>query len=91
SPLVALNRAVAVSMASGPAAGLAELDSLATTAELRRFHLWHSARARLLEELGRLTEAGAAYRAALEKVGNDPEREFLARRLEHVEQRQRRK
>lgn len=90
SPLVALNRAVAVSMASGPAAGLAELDSLAATAELRRFHLLHSARARLLEDLGRLDEAAAAYRAALEQVGNDPERDFLARRLEGVEQRLRR-
>lgn len=90
SPLVALNRAVAVSMASGPAAGLAELDSLAATAELRRFHLLHSARARLLEDLGRLDEAAAAYRSALEQVGNDPERDFLTRRLEGVERRLRR-
>lgn len=81
SPVVALNRAVAVGMANGPAAGLDLLDELAGGGDLERYHLLHSARARFLEDLGRLDEAEGAYRRALEVVGNEPERAFLQRRL----------
>ena len=82
SPLVDLNRAVAVGMARGPAAGLAHLDKLMGVPELQRYHLLPSARARFLEELGRRDEAAQAYRQALELVGNDVERTFLQRRLD---------
>jgi RNA polymerase sigma-70 factor, ECF subfamily len=78
SPLVALNRAVAVAMVDGPAAGLALIDSLTG---LDAYHLLHATRADLLCQLGRPTEAADAYRRALDLVGNDPERVFLTRRL----------
>jgi RNA polymerase sigma-70 factor (ECF subfamily) len=78
SPLVALNRAVAVAMVDGPAAGLALLDELA---DLDAYHLLHATRADLLRQLGRPMEAATAYRRALDLVGNDPERTFLTRRL----------
>ncbi len=78
SPLVALNRAVAVAMVDGPAAGLALIDSLTG---LDAYHLLHATRADLLRQLGRPIEAAAAYRRALDLVGNDPERVFLTRRL----------
>jgi RNA polymerase sigma-70 factor (ECF subfamily) len=81
SPVVALNRAVAVGMASGPQAGLAMLDELAGDGALERYHLFHSARAGLLERLGRRVDAAEAYRRALAVVGNEPERAFLRRRL----------
>lgn len=81
SPLVALNRAVAVAMRDGPEAGLALLDDLTEAEELRGYHLLPATRADLLRRLGRTTEAAAAYRAALDLVGNEPERATLARRL----------
>ncbi|MCO5992982.1 RNA polymerase sigma factor [Actinoallomurus rhizosphaericola] len=81
SPLVALNRAVAVAMRDGPEAGLALLDDLGEAAELRRYHLFPAARGDLLRRLGRVAEAAAAYRAALDLVGNRPERATLERRL----------
>jgi len=81
SPLVALNRAVAVAMVDGPAAGLALLDELAG---LDAYHLLHATRADLLRQLGRPAEAATAYRRALDLVGNDPERSFLTRRLASV-------
>ncbi|MEV4536001.1 RNA polymerase sigma factor [Asanoa sp. NPDC049518] len=81
SPLVELNRAVAVAMVDGPEAGLALLDSLAADRHLASYHLLPAARADLLRRLGRTAEAASAYRAALELVGNEPEREYLARRL----------
>jgi RNA polymerase sigma-70 factor, ECF subfamily len=81
SPVVALNRAVAVGMDSGPEAGLALLDELASDGALKRYHLFHSSRAGLLERLGRLAEAAEAYRQALAVVGNEPERAFLRRQL----------
>lgn len=84
SPLVALNRAVAVAMRDGPAAGLALLDDLSADDRLRHHHLLPAARADLLRRLGRRTEARAAYREALVLVGNEPERRFLLRRLEEV-------
>jgi RNA polymerase sigma-70 factor (ECF subfamily) len=84
SPVVALNRAVAVAMRDGPAAGLALLDGLAGEERLRGYHLLPAVRADLLRRLGRCGEAAAAYEEALAAVGNDAEREYLARRLEEV-------
>jgi RNA polymerase sigma-70 factor (ECF subfamily) len=79
TPVVALNRAVAVAMWRGPADGMPLVDELGK--ELADYHLWHAARADLLRRLGRTKEAIAAYRAALARVGSDPERRFLERRL----------
>jgi RNA polymerase sigma-70 factor (ECF subfamily) len=77
TPVVALNRAVAVAELDGPAAGLAEVDQL----ELPAYHLFHAARADLLSRLGRTGEARAAYATALELATNATERAFLAGRL----------
>ena len=84
SPLVALNRAVAVAMRDGPGAGLALLDDLADAPELRGYHLLPAARGELLTRLGRTEEAATAYRAALDLVGNEPERAQLTARLDDV-------
>ena len=78
SPVVELNRAVAVAMAEGPEPGLALVDSIAG---LDGYHLWHSARADLLRRLGRDVEAAASYHRALELAPTDVERGFLRRRL----------
>ena len=85
TPVVALNRAVAVAMSDGPAAALPLLDELTLSCELREYHLLPAARADLLRRLGRANEAARAYREALALVGNEPERRFLARRLAEVE------
>jgi RNA polymerase sigma-70 factor (ECF subfamily) len=82
SPVVALNRAVAVSMAESPERGLAELDRVEG---LDRYHLFWSARADLLRRAGRAGEAAAAYGRALELVGNPVERSFLERRRAEAE------
>ncbi len=79
SPVVSLNRAVAVAMADGPAAGLALADELKD--ELDGYHLFHAARADLLRRLDRREEASAAYGRALELTTNPLERSFLRRRL----------
>ncbi|TQM38801.1 RNA polymerase sigma factor [Pseudonocardia cypriaca] len=84
SPVVALNRAVAVAMRDGPAAGLELLDALATDERLRGYHLLPAARADLLRRLGRRAEATAAYEEALAVVGNGPERAYLERRAEET-------
>ena len=84
SPVVSLNHAVAVAMSEGTAAGLAVVDRLADVAELRDYHLLPAVRADLLRRLGRLAEAADAYRDALTKVGNEPERRFLRRRLDDI-------
>jgi RNA polymerase sigma-70 factor, ECF subfamily len=81
SPVVALNRAVAVAERDGPAAGLALVDPLVAGGALDGHHLAHAARADLLRRLGRTGEARAAYRRALELAGQEPQRRFLARRL----------
>jgi RNA polymerase sigma-70 factor (ECF subfamily) len=81
SPIVELNRAVAVAMAEGPERGIELLDELADAPELRRYHLFHSARADLLRRLGRDEEAVAAYRQARDLAGNPVEQDFLERRL----------
>jgi RNA polymerase sigma-70 factor (ECF subfamily) len=80
SPVVALNRAVAIGLAHGPAVGLAALDQI-DPAPLRGYHLLFSARADFLRRLARWTEAAAEYRRALELADNGPERTFLAARL----------
>ncbi len=84
SPVVALNRAVAVAMRDGPAAGLELLDALAADERLHGYHLLPAARADLLRRLGRHDEAAAAYEEALALVGNAAERAYLARRLKEV-------
>ena len=78
SPVIALNRAVAVAMADGPDAGLRMLDPLAN--DLDRYHHFHAARADLLRRAGREPEAADAYDQALALVGNDAERRYLERR-----------
>ena len=78
SPVVELNRAVAVAMADGPDAGLRALEPLAET--LDRYHLFHAARADLLRRAGRDEESAASYDRALAQVGNDAERRYLQRR-----------
>jgi len=83
TPIIALNRAVAVAMWQGPAAGLPLVEQLAR--ELADYHLWHAAKADLLRRLGRFGEAAAAYRGALAQVGSEPERRFLERRLSEAE------
>ena len=81
SPVVTLNRAVAVAMAEGPERGLALLDELAEAGRLDDYRLLHSARADLLRRLGRDADAAAAYARALELATNPVERRFLERRL----------
>jgi len=84
SPVVALNRAVAVAMARGPAEGLALVDELAKDGALEDYHLLHAARADLLRRLGSKEEAVRSYRRALALVGNESERRFLERRLREL-------
>lgn len=80
SAVVELNRAVAVSMAFGPAEGLAIVESLADSGELRGYHLLPAARADMLRRLGRSQEAALAYEEARELAGTDAERRYLERR-----------
>ncbi|MEV0383846.1 DUF6596 domain-containing protein [Nonomuraea sp. NPDC050643] len=85
SPVVALNRAVAVAMRDGPEAGLALLEELAGEHRLRGYHPYATARADLLQRLGRHREAARAYREALGSAGTEPERAHLLRRLRECE------
>jgi RNA polymerase sigma-70 factor (ECF subfamily) len=82
SPVVRLNRAVAIALAGRPDDGLAEIDALS---ELEGYHLLHAARADLLRRLGRAEEAASEYRRARELTANEAERRFLERRLREVE------
>jgi RNA polymerase sigma-70 factor (ECF subfamily) len=84
TPIVHLNRAVAVAMADAPAAGLAILDDADLSAELDAYHLFHSTRADLLRRSGRLDEAASAYRRARSLTDNSVEQSFLARRLDEI-------
>jgi len=84
SPIVELNRAAAVAMRDGPAAGLTLVDALLARGELADYHLAHSARADLLRRLGRSAEARDAYARALALVRQEPERRFLERRLREL-------
>jgi RNA polymerase sigma-70 factor, ECF subfamily len=81
SAVVRLNRAVAVGMRDGPAAGMALVEQLERAGELAGYHLLPATRADLLRRLGRRDEAAAAYREALELAPTEPERRYLARRL----------
>jgi RNA polymerase sigma-70 factor, ECF subfamily len=85
SPIVALNRAVAVAMADGPRPALALLDALAATGELDNYHLLHAARADLLRRGGSFAEAAKSYARALELVTTASERRFLERRMREVQ------
>jgi len=84
SPIVALNRAVAVAMADGPKPALSLIDSLGFRGELEEYHLFHAARADLLRRTASMDEAAKSYRRALELVTNESERRFLERRLKEV-------
>jgi RNA polymerase sigma-70 factor (ECF subfamily) len=87
SPVIELNRAVAIAMIEGPDRGLRLIDELAARDELANYHLFPAARADLLRRLGRWAEAAQAYREALSFVVNDPERRFLERRLKEADAR----
>jgi RNA polymerase sigma-70 factor, ECF subfamily len=89
SPVVQLNRAVAVAMRDGPEAGLAQIDAVlercsGKEGDLANYYLAHSARADMYRRLGRTTEARASYEKALALTQQEPERQFLARRLEEL-------
>ena len=84
SPVVELNRAAAVAMRDGPAAGLALVDAILARGDLRQYYLAHSARADLCRRLGQTDEARASYRRALELTRQEPERRFLERRLREL-------
>jgi RNA polymerase sigma-70 factor, ECF subfamily len=84
SPIVELNRAVAIAMRDGPAAGLERIDALLAQGALHEYQWAHSARADLCRRLGRIDEARAAYERALTLVGHEPERRFLERRLREL-------
>ena len=81
SPVVALNRAVAVAMRDGPAAGLALVDAILARGELADYRLAHAARADLCRRLGQTADASASYERALTLTQQEPERRFLERRL----------
>lgn len=86
SPVVALNRAVAVAMHEGPELGLNLIDSLLERGELCEYHLAHAAKADLLRRLARVAEARAAYETALSLAKQEPERRFLEKRLRELKQ-----
>ena len=84
SPVVELNRAVAVAMRDGPMAGLTLIDAIHARGELANYHLAHAARADLCRRLGRTAEARTSYERALSLTQQEPERRFLERRLEEL-------
>lgn len=84
SPVVELNRSVAVAMRDGPAAGLSLIDAILARGDLENYHLAHAARADLCRRLGRKDEARASYKRALGLTQQDPERRFLERRLSEL-------
>ena len=84
SPIIELNRAVAVGMAEGPAAALAIVDGLAHEPALKNYHLLASVRGDLLRKLGRFEQARAAFEIAARLAGNKREQELLKRRIAEV-------
>jgi RNA polymerase sigma factor (sigma-70 family) len=85
SPVIALNRAVAIAMVHGPAAGLLELDKLALLPLMRSYTLFHATYGALSQRQGDLAQAIVSYRAALECTGNGAERRFLERQIAHCQ------
>ena len=86
SPVIELNRAVAVAMRDGPEAGLALIDEILARGELADYRLAHAARAELCRRLGRTADARAAYARALALTRLEPERRFLERQLARLGQ-----
>jgi RNA polymerase sigma-70 factor (ECF subfamily) len=84
SPVIELNRAVAVAMHDGPAAGLMLIDAILARGDLQDYHLAHAARADLCRRLGKAAEAGVSYLRALELTRQEPERRFLEGRLREL-------
>lgn len=84
SPVVELNRAVAIAMRDGPAAGLELIDAILSRGELTDYHLVHAARADLCRRMGRIEEARIAYQVALSLAKQEPEMRFLRDRLESI-------
>jgi RNA polymerase sigma-70 factor, ECF subfamily len=84
SPVIELNRAVALAMRDGPAAGLAAVDRILARGDLLDYRLAHAARADLCRRLGRASEARASYERALKLTRQEPERRFLERRIAEV-------
>jgi RNA polymerase sigma-70 factor (ECF subfamily) len=84
SPVIELNRAVAVAMRDGPVAGLSLIDAILAAGELNNYHLAHAARADLCRRLGRTAEARSSYECALNLSQQEPERRFLERRLREL-------
>lgn len=88
SPVVALNRAVAIAMADGPNEGLLLVDELEAEGSLSDYYLLPATRADLLRRLGRAEEAAAAYRCAIGMAPSDPERRFMLRRIAEIDAQQ---
>ena len=84
SPVIELNRAVAVAMSDGPLAGLDLINGILARGELENYHLAHAARADLCRRLGQTTEARASYERALRLTQQEPEQRFLKRRLSEL-------
>jgi len=84
SPVVQLNRAVAIAMCDGPEAGLAQIDAALEHGELANYYLAHSARADMYRRLGRTAEARASYEKALALTQQEPERQFLQERIRQL-------
>ncbi|HKW33860.1 MAG TPA: RNA polymerase sigma factor [Candidatus Acidoferrum sp.] len=84
SPIVELNRAVAIAMRDGPEAGLAHIEAVLEHGELANYYLAHSARAELYRRLGRTAEARSSYEKALALTQQEPERQFLQKRIRHL-------
>jgi RNA polymerase sigma-70 factor (ECF subfamily) len=85
SPVIELNRAVAVSMQSGPAAGLELVDAILARGELLDYHFAHAARADFCKRLGRKDDARTAYEAALALARQEPERRFITKQIQELE------
>jgi RNA polymerase sigma-70 factor (ECF subfamily) len=84
SPVVQLNRAVAIAMRDGPEAGLANIDAVLEHGELANYYLAHSARADMYRRLGKTAEARASYEKALALTQQEPERQFLQERIRQL-------
>jgi RNA polymerase sigma-70 factor (ECF subfamily) len=85
SPVVQLNRAVAIAMCDGPEAGLTHIDAVLEHGELANYYLAHSARADMYRRLGRTAEARSSYEKALALTQQEPERQFLQERIRQLE------